>query len=127
MKILVVEDQEEIRELIGISLEQVGGWQVVFEEPGAAVIDRAEAEQPDAILLDAKMPGMDGPTTFAHLRSNPRTRSIPVVLLTASVQKEEQKKFQELGFTAVLAKPFDPMTLPSELAEVLGWPSGQGA
>lgn len=121
MKILVVEDQEEIREVVGISLEQVGGWQVVFAEPGAGVVARAEEEQPDAIVLDAKMPGLDGPSTLQKLRANQRTNSIPAILLTASVQKEEREQYARLGFAAILNKPFDPMCLPSQIAEVLGW------
>lgn len=120
-KILVVEDQDEIREIIGLSLEQVSGWQVIFAEPGAGVILCAEAEQPDAILLDARMPGMDGPSTFKELRANPRTETIPVILLTASAQVEDRRRFAHLGFAAVLAKPFDPVTLPAEVASVLGW------
>jgi CheY-like chemotaxis protein len=122
-KILVVEDQEEVRELIGISLEEVGGWQVVFADPGPEVILRAQIEQPDAILLDANMPCMDGPSTFQALRANPQTQAIPVILLTASVQKEDAKRFAQFAFAAVLAKPFDPLSLPAQLAAVLGWES----
>lgn len=120
-KIMVVEDQEEIREIIGLSLEQVNGWQVVFADPGSGSIRRAETEQPDAILLDARMPIMDGPATFEALSGNPRTQRIPVVLLTASVQKTELDKFAKLGFAGVLTKPFDPIGLPKQVADVLGW------
>jgi CheY-like chemotaxis protein len=120
-KILVVDDQDEIREIVGISLEQVDGWQAVFATPGPEVILRAESEQPDAIILDANMPGMDGPTTFQRLRANHSTQHIPVILLTASVLTEDLRRFAEFGFAAVLSKPFDPLTLPAQVALALGW------
>ena len=121
-KILVVDDQDEIREIIGISLEQVDGWQAVLAEPGSEVVLLAQSEQPDAIILDANMPGMDGPTTFNNLRANAQTQRIPVILLTASTQDEDRKRFASFGFAAVLAKPFDPLHLPAQIAEALGWP-----
>jgi CheY-like chemotaxis protein len=120
-KILVVDDQDEIREIIGISLEQVDGWQVVLAQPGPEVIPLAQLEQPDAIILDANMPGMDGPSTFKSLRANAGTQKIPVILLTASAQEEERRKFADFGFAAVLAKPFDPLSLPAQVAAALGW------
>ena len=81
----------------------------------------AESRQPDAILLDVMMPGMDGPTTFEILRSQAATRDIPVIMLTAKVQASDRVSFLELGVTGVIAKPFDPMSLPKEISEVLGW------
>ena len=122
-KILVVEDQEEIREIIGLSLEEVGGWQVLFAEPGPEVIQFAQVEQPDAILLDANMPCMDGPSTFQALRANAPTQHIPVILLTASVQKSDAERFAQFAFAAVLAKPFDPLSLPAQISSALGWES----
>lgn len=121
-KFLVVDDQAEIREIIGISLEQVDGWQVVFATPGPEVILRAQSEQPDAIILDANMPGMDGPTTFQGLLANPSTQRIPVILLTASIMPDERRRFADLGFAAILSKPFDPLALPAQVAVALGWP-----
>ena len=121
-KILVVDDQDEIREIIGISLEQVDGWHVVLAQPGPQVILLAQSEQPDAIILDANMPGLDGPSTFQRLRANTQTQKIPVILLTADARDDERTKFVSLGFTAVLAKPFDPMNLPAQVAAALGWP-----
>ena len=81
----------------------------------------ATENPPDAILLDVMMPTMDGPTTFGHLQADPRTRSVPVVLLTAKVQGLERKQWERLGVAGVLAKPFDPMTLPGDVAGLLGW------
>ncbi|MCU1372755.1 MAG: response regulator receiver protein, partial [Actinomycetia bacterium] len=81
----------------------------------------ARAEQPDAIILDVMMPGMDGPATLAELRADPATADIPVVFLTAKVQSIERRRLEELGAAGVVAKPFDPMTLAGELSAAFGW------
>ncbi len=88
---------------------------------GAQGLARAIEHQPEAILLDVMMPGMDGPTTFRELRRNPATAHIPVLLLTAKVQSSDQRRFADLGVEAVLFKPFDPLTLSTQIAGVLGW------
>ncbi len=67
------------------------------------------------------MPGMDGPSTFRELRKNPATSQIPVLLLTAKVQSNDQRRFADLGVEAVLFKPFDPLTLSTQIAGILGW------
>jgi len=67
------------------------------------------------------MPGMDGPTTFRELRKNPVTAHIPVILLTAKVQSNDQRRFADLGVNAILFKPFDPLTLAQQIADALGW------
>ena len=67
------------------------------------------------------MPGMDGPTTFRELRNNPIPPRIPVLLLTAKVQGTDQRRFADLGVEAVLLKPFDPLMLPSQISDALGW------
>ena len=104
-----------------LSLETVAGWDVVMASSGAQGLARAIEYQPEAILLDVMMPGMDGPTTFRELRKNPVTALIPVLLLTAKVQASDQRRFADLGVDAVLFKPFDPMTLSTQIAGVLGW------
>ncbi|MGA8530214.1 MAG: response regulator, partial [Acidobacteriaceae bacterium] len=73
------------------------------------------------ILLDVMMPGMDGPTTFRELRAIPETSGIPVILLTAKVQAADQKRFSDLGVASVMFKPFDPLILARDIAQVLGW------
>jgi CheY-like chemotaxis protein len=120
-KILIIDDEDDIREVAAISLESVAGWEVVRASSGAQGLARAAAEQPDAILLDVMMPGMDGPTTFHKLRQNSATAQIPVLLLTAKVQSSDQRRFTDLGVQAVLLKPFDPLILSSQIADALGW------
>lgn len=120
-KILIIDDEDDIREVAALSLESIANWEVVRASSGAQGLARAASEQPDAILLDVMMPGMDGPTTFRKLSEDPATAGIPVLLLTAKVQSSDQRHFADLGVRAVLLKPFDPLTLSTQIAEVLGW------
>ena len=120
-KILIVDDEDNIREVAKVSLEMVGGWDVLVAGSGSEGLAEAKSGQPDAILLDVMMPDMDGPATFQRLQADEATRHIPVILLTAKVQAAERRRFAALGVSGVLAKPFDPMTLPSQVAEVLCW------
>ena len=120
-KILIIDDEEDIREVAALSLETVAGWDVLVAGSGAAGIAKARENRPDAILLDVMMPGMDGPTTFRELRAIPETSGIPVILLTAKVQAADQKRFSDLGVASVMFKPFDPLILARDIAEVLGW------
>jgi len=120
--VLVVDDDDSIREIAQVTLEAVGGWRVYTASSGLEGIERAAREQPDAVLLDVMMPGLDGPSTVQQLQADGATREIPVVLLTAKVQAAERQRFAELpGVAGVIAKPFDPMRLPEQLAELLGW------
>jgi CheY-like chemotaxis protein len=117
--ILLVDDEDDIREVATISLEAVGGWQVSSASSGIDGITKALAERPDAILLDVMMPGIDGPTTFKRLHDDPRTRDIPVILLTAKAQAADRDRFKELGVAGMLTKPFDPMALSDQVAAIL--------
>jgi CheY-like chemotaxis protein len=119
--ILIIDDEDDIREVAALSLETVAGWQVYMANSGAQGMARAVEIQPDAILLDVMMPGMDGPTTFRELRKNPATARIPVLLLTAKVQSSDQRRFADLGVEAILFKPFDPLTLSDQISDALGW------
>jgi CheY-like chemotaxis protein len=122
-RILLVDDEDDIRTVARMSLERVAGWTVLTASSGAEGCAVAAAEQPDAIVLDVMMPGQDGPATLTQLREDPATASIPVVFLTAKVQVAERERLQSMGALGVVAKPFDPMTLATELATVLGWPA----
>jgi CheY-like chemotaxis protein len=120
-RILIIDDEADIREVTALSLETVAGWQVIVAPSGAQGIRRASLEQPDAILLDVMMPDIDGPTTFQILKQNGTTAHIPVLLLTAKVQGPDRRKLDELGAAAILSKPFDPLTLADQISDVLGW------
>jgi CheY-like chemotaxis protein len=120
-RILIIDDEDDIREVAALSLETIAGWDVETASCGLQGLARAIEHQPEAILLDVMMPGMDGPTTFRELRTNPATARIPVLLLTAKVQASDQRRFADLGVDAVLFKPFDPLTLSAQIAHALGW------
>jgi CheY-like chemotaxis protein len=120
-RILIIDDEDDIREVAALSLETVAGWDVVTANCGAQGLLRAVEHQPDAVLLDVMMPGMDGPTTFREIRKNPATAQIPVILLTAKVQSNDQRRFADLGVNAILFKPFDPLTLAQQISDALGW------
>jgi CheY-like chemotaxis protein len=122
-RILVVDDEDDIREVAQLSLELTGGWEVLTAASGAESLSVAAAEQPDLIVLDVMMPDLDGPATFERLRAEPATRSIPVILLTAKVRAEDREHFAGLGVDAVLTKPFDPTRLSDEILAALGWDS----
>ena len=120
-RILVIDNEQYIQEVAQICLRTVAGWQVVTAGSGSEGLIKAEAEQPDAILLDVMMPDMDGLTTFQKLQANSATRHIPVILLTAKVQASDRRRYAELGMKAAIAKPFNALELPGQVAEALGW------
>lgn len=119
--ILLIDDEETIQEVVQVGIEIEAGWQVDIASSGLEGIDLARNQQPDAILLDVMMPNMDGIDTLSHLKSNSKTSAIPVIFLTAKAQAEEKNQFQSLGVVDVITKPFNSMTLASQIARILGW------
>ena len=118
-KILIVDDDEDIRTVIEVVARRVGDWQVLLAASGAEALERAKSEQPDVILLDVMMPGMDGPETLARLRQQASTALIPVIFLTAKTQKHEVQSYLALGANGVIIKPFEAMTLPDEIRRIV--------
>ncbi len=118
-KVLIIEDEPHIRRIGELSLRGVGKWEVVLAASGAEGLERAASEQPDVILLDVMMPGMDGPTTLAELRAQLNTANIPVIFITAKVEKHEVERYLSLGAVGVISKPFDPLKLPREIQQIL--------
>ncbi len=118
-KVLLVDDEDDIRTVGNLSLSRVGGWQTLLASSGAEAVAQATAERPDLILLDVMMPGMDGPTTLSQLRAQEATASTPIIFMTAKIQKQEMTRYLELGALGVIRKPFDPMTLPTEIKKLL--------
>jgi CheY-like chemotaxis protein len=120
VKVLVIDDEPDIRRIARLGLTKVGKMDVVEASNGTEGLARAKAERPDAILLDVMMPGLDGPSTLARLREDPDTAAVPVVFLTAKAIAAEVDRLRGLGAAGVLTKPFDPMTLARELRAALG-------
>jgi CheY-like chemotaxis protein len=119
--VLVVDDDDVIREVAKVALEIVGGWRVLVARSGTEAQQVARSQTPDAVLLDVMMPGMDGPRTAEALQRDPDTRQIPVVFLTAKLSDPDSLNLRNGSSVGVIAKPFDPMTLATEIAELLGW------
>lgn len=120
-RVLIIDDEDDIREVAALSLEATAGWEILTARSGAEGMRVAASEQPDAILMDVMMPGVDGPTTFRSMQQDPSISQIPVLFLTAKVQGVDQRRFAGLGVAAVLFKPFDPLTLAQQISDVLGW------
>lgn len=119
MKALIVDDEADVRYVARMSLDNIGHMSVIEAAGGEEGVARARRELPDVILLDMMMPGMDGPETFRALRSFEETASIPVVFLTARGMMEEVRRLTKLGAKGVVLKPFDPLTLASEITAIL--------
>ncbi len=120
--ILVIDDEPDIREVVCLALEELGGWQPDQAGSGQEGLAKAGTQPWDAILLDVSMPDMDGVAVFKELQARPSTQAIPVILLTARVLKSDIDRFTELGVAGIIAKPFDPLQVWRDLATMLGWP-----
>jgi CheY-like chemotaxis protein len=115
-RVLIIDDSDLIRQVAALALGRAG-WEVLAAEDGRAGADLAEAERPDAILLDVVMEGLDGPATLALLREREATRDIPVLYLTAKAEGAIDLS----GAQGVIAKPFEMASLAGDVAAALGW------
>ena len=120
-RVLVIDDEDVVQEVIQGCLEDVGGWETLLAGSGSEGLIIATNQLPDVILLDVSMPDIDGVETFQKLQENPTTKDIPVVLLTAKIQPADRDRFSQLGIVGMIAKPFDPIMLASQVAAMLGW------
>ncbi|MGF1539824.1 MAG: response regulator [Pleurocapsa sp.] len=118
--ILLIDDDDDIREATQICLEITGNWSIITASSGREGLSRAIALQPDVILLDVMMPDLDGLETFKLLQANVATKNIPVILLTAKAQPAEQRQFTQLKVSGVITKPYDPFELSNSVAQILG-------
>ncbi len=117
-KILLVDDEPDIREVAKLALELAGGYQVETCSNGVEALERVADIAPDLILLDVMMPQMDGPQTLSKLQE--MDEAPPVIFMTAKVQPAEVAAYKALGAIGVIAKPFDPMSLGSEVNALWG-------
>lgn len=117
-RILYVEDDPDIQAITMMVLETIHGFVMEACSSGAEALQKAVAFQPDLVLLDVMMPGMDGPETLQHLRNFPEMLKVPVVFMTAKVQPQEVQGYLDLGAIGVIAKPFDPMALAQQLEAI---------
>ncbi len=118
-KVLLVDDDPDIRTIGRMSLQKVGGWSVVEAANGQEGIEMARQEKPDVILMDMMMPVMDGRAALAEILEDPDISRIPVVFLTAKVQTGEVSEYVSYGAIGVIGKPFDPIELPAQIREIV--------
>jgi len=120
-RVLIVDDEPDIREIARMSLESVAGWEVLEAADGRTATEIARAERPDAVVLDVMMPELDGPATLALIREHCHRDELPALFLTAKAQAFDSDRLAELDAQGAIAKPFDPMTLHAQISAALGW------
>ena len=119
MKVLIAEDDPDIQVILRMVLTRLGKCEVSATDQGAEVLPLAKTQQPDFILLDMMLPQMNGHEICKALKADPATRHIPVIFLTARSLQGEAQEAMALGALGYLAKPFDPMTLITQINALL--------
>ena len=117
-KVLLIDDEKDIRTVADISLRRIGNFDVTLVENGKEGLSAAAAIRPDVILLDMMMPEMDGITVLKKLKENPETRDIPVIFMTARVRDKEKTEYEAHGAKGVIDKPFDPLSLAGQVRKI---------
>jgi DNA-binding response OmpR family regulator len=120
-RVLVIDDEEAVVIILQCCFEDLAGWEVLTAADGYEGLAIAIAQQPDAIVLDVMMPGMDGLTLLKKLKANLATESIPIILMTAKTDLIEPNRVAALDIVGAIAKPFDPIELVERVADLLGW------
>ncbi len=114
-KIFYAEDDEDIQRIVRMSLERIGKMTVMVEIDPLKAIEGIKAFQPDLVMLDWMMPGMDGPTLLKAMREQPETAGFPVVFITAKATVKDHAELAALGAAGIISKPFSPKDLPDQL------------
>lgn len=117
-RILHVDDEPDIREIVRLSLELVGGYSLDQCASGVEALEKVEALAPELIILDVMMPGLDGEQTFKKMREIEALSATPIVFMTARASQSDYQKLRALGAADVLIKPFDPIALPEKVRDI---------
>lgn len=120
-RILVIDDEPGICQVIQVAFNVLTQWEALLASSAQRGMAIAEAEHPDAILLDVMMPEVDGIRTVETMQENPQIRSIPIILLTAKAHAKDRERFSQLPIAGVITKPFKAPTLVSQIRSLLGW------
>ena len=118
-KVLIIDDEEDVKEIAQMGLEMAADWDVITANSGKAGLDLAASSQPEVILLDLMMPDWDGQETLKQLRANQHTANIPVILMTAKTKSAIVSELTSLDIVGIITKPFRPLQLPEQIAEIL--------
>ena len=119
--ILIIDDDDDIRDVAQVALETISGWRVSVAQSGPDGLAQMVTDPPDAILLDVMMPDMDGIEVFNRIQSNPQTQALPVILMTAKTQATDRSRFLAMGVKGIITKPFKAMLLADQIVELLDW------
>ena len=117
-RILYAEDEPDIQQVASIALEMVGGFTLKTCNSGLDAVTEVEQFDPQLLLFDVMMPDMDGPSALAKIREMEAYRTTPAIFMTAKVQPNEIQRYLDMGAVDVIAKPFDPMTLATQISEI---------
>jgi CheY-like chemotaxis protein len=117
-RICYVEDDEDIRRIVRMSLERVGKLTVEVVGDSTKAIDAMLAFKPDMVMLDWMMPVMDGPAVFRKMKEHAETSGLPVVFITAKASQRELDELTTLGAVGTISKPFSPKDLPDQLRAI---------
>jgi CheY-like chemotaxis protein len=119
--VLLIDDEPYIREVVQACLRDLCGWTVTAVASAQEALKQLSVEQPDVILLDVLMPGMDGITFIHRLNKKPLKQPIPIILLSAKARWFTPQQLHQLGIAEAISKPFNPVTLSQDMARILGW------
>ena len=120
-RILIVDDEEDIRDVVRVSIEEFAGWLAMTAASGAEGLQIARTSVLDVILMDISMPDMDGFQMCEALKADTQTQNIPVVVLTAKALQDDSDRFAKLDVAGVITKPFNPITVWRQVAETMDW------
>ena len=117
--ILHIDDDDDIRTIAKMSLESIGGYNVISCNGYQQAIEKLEEQTPDFILVDVMMPDLDGPQTLNLLRQNYNMKGVPVAFMTAKIMDSEIQKLENLQINGVIKNPFEPIDLCNQIQEIL--------
>jgi CheY-like chemotaxis protein len=117
-KILLVEDNNDVRELLALFMKRLG-YKAFEATTGVEAIDLASTVQPDLIMMDLRLPEMNGAEATASLKANPSTRDTPLLVITASGATTDRRRALDAGAAEILLKPIDVTTLSNVLRRYL--------
>jgi DNA-binding response OmpR family regulator len=112
---MCVEDDADIRNILGWSLRHLGGYEVCLCESGEAALSQVKTFLPDMLLLDVMMPGLSGTQTLLAMREQNLMTDTLVFFLTAKSMRDELDSLMKFNVNGVIVKPFDPVKLPDQI------------